>query len=618
MRIKKYKKDLLKKRWFKNSSKSLMIFMLIFSMVVPTFAENNYKGKEEVVYAMLDANESINEVYVVNIFDKSGKIVDYGDYSKVRNMTTNDEILVDGNQITINNTDNKLYYEGTLKKNQLPWNIDIKYYIDNIEYMPEDIAGKSGALTIKIKIDENKDIDNTFYENYAIQALVTLDTNKVKDIISKEATMANVGKNKQLTYTILPGKGANKIKNGVSELKEATDKLEVGAKELEDGSANLENGVTSLKDGIIQIENALNELNSKSDSLTKGSAEFKSALMEVQSRLSNVSLQVDKTEELISASSQIKSSINELNSSIELLKNSTGYGQYKTTVKENGLDVDNLKTENTKTINKITGQIKGLTNSYNKVKDIPGYEVQAKELKEQINELTNIVKLLKGNNGAINGSEIYLNKVSESISQIYNGTSTLKEHYTNFDESINILVSSLNEMVASMPQLSNGINLLVEKYAELDNGINEYTDGVARIVLGYKGIVDGASTLNEGTQSIRNGSSLLYGNMSKLLQGTSDLYNGTVDLAEGTDEFKNRTSNIDTEVQNQVDEILINLTGDKDETTSFVSSENKEVQSVQFVIKTNDIKMEEVTEIKEKPVTKLTFWEKLLTLFGLV
>lgn len=51
--------------------------------------------KEEVVYAMLDASGDVNGIYVVNQFS-GGTIVDYGNYTSVRNLTTEDAITQEG------------------------------------------------------------------------------------------------------------------------------------------------------------------------------------------------------------------------------------------------------------------------------------------------------------------------------------------------------------------------------------------------------------------------------------------------------------------------------------------------------------------------------------------
>ena len=97
---------------------------------------------------------SVKEIYVVNIFelDDAGKIIDYGEYETLRNMTTTDNIGYSYSKVTIDTDAGKLYYEGKLNSNVMPWKIDIHYYMDGKEYSAKDIAGKSGALKITMSI----------------------------------------------------------------------------------------------------------------------------------------------------------------------------------------------------------------------------------------------------------------------------------------------------------------------------------------------------------------------------------------------------------------------------------------------------------------------------------
>ena len=659
------------KRNIKSSCKSLLAFMLIFSITLPTFAAEMENPKEEVVYGMLNNNGSSQEIFVVNIFDSKGEVIDYGDYSKVRNMKSEDEIKTDKNKITVNNTHDKLYYEGRLKSDELPWNISIKYFIDNKELSADDVGGKSGDLRIDIKIKENKKINNFFYKNYALQTTVVLNTEKVQDIKADGATIVNVGKEKQLTYTILPGKGAdisvqakvkdfemeaiainginlnldidldddalmeraeellkgvnrldkgtNEIKDGALKLKDGTNKLNNGAEKLKNGTVDLDNGISSLKNGIEEIDNALEALNSKSSDLTQGSGEFKSALNEVKSSLSDLSIEVDRIKELIDASSRIKNGINELNYSLKLLTENVGYNNYKVELKNKGLDIDQLKKGNDKalsTLNTILEKLSEVSNKAEDYPDVPELEALKREIDSQIANVSDISGLFKGNNASISGTKTYLDQVSSSISKIYNGSSGLNESYKEFDGAISELVGSLNKMVGKLPELKNAMDTLAEKYTEIDKGVNNYTDGVERIAIGYKEIIKGASSLNTGTLSLKSGSGMLYNNMSELLKGTSDLYNGTEDLAGGTKEFKDKTSNLDKEIQNGIDETLLEITGDAGETISFVSDENKDVKSVQFIMKTNDINFKEKSDdLNVEESQKLTFWEKIKNLF---
>lgn len=654
------------RKFYKQAFQVASVLIMTFSTVVPVFAKQAL-GKEEVVYAMLEADGTIDDMYVVNIFDKKGEIVDYGKYNKVRNMTTYDEIKQDGNKITVNNTGEKLYYEGTLEERQLPWNIKIQYFLDDEEYTAQELAGKSGALTIKIKIDENTEIDPTFYETYAIQATVVMDTTKAKAIDAKDATIANVGKDKQLTYTILPNKGADitikadvedfemdeiaingvnlnldieiddetlmkkiaevadgvdkiddgatQVKEGASELNKGTDKLDEGAKALEDGSVSLEQGVYSLKEGIDLLNDALFELQSQSDSLTGGSAQIKNALLEIQNGLSNVSVDTSRIQELIDASAQINSSIETLSSSLQEFENGTGYEQYKAAMNENGLDIDKLQAENIAAIDSLAIQVETLKENYNQIKDIPDYQEQASQLLVQIESLENVRVLLTGNKAALAGNEAYLNAISESLLQLNEGASSLGSYYQEFDNNIGSLAETLDSLISSMASLSDGINTLVGKYSELDAGIVAYTDGVARIFAGYQNLVEGAASLETGSQRVKEGSSELYQNMSALLEGTAELSDGSQELAEGTNEFKEKTSDMDSKVQDEIDTILMELTGEDAEATSFTSEKNKQVKAVQFVIKTEDIKKEETKEPKEIPEPDKSFWDKFLDLF---
>ena len=68
-----------------------MAVLLLGFTVVPAFAETAPSAKEEVIYAMADASGKVTDAEAVNIF-AGGDIVDYGDYSAVKPLNTNDRI----------------------------------------------------------------------------------------------------------------------------------------------------------------------------------------------------------------------------------------------------------------------------------------------------------------------------------------------------------------------------------------------------------------------------------------------------------------------------------------------------------------------------------------------
>ena len=624
-----------------------------------SLAATKSSEKEEVIYANLTSSGDIEKIYAVNIFEDKD-IVDYGVYETVKNMNTMDKINYSNGKITIQNSEDKLYYQGVMKQNtQMPWTIKVRYKLDSVEYAPSELAGKSGKLEISISIKENKNCKKNFFENYALQTVVQLDTNLCENIKSDEATMANVGGLKQLTYTILPGNEKDiKITTDVTDfemseiqvnginlnlgldkdsidtssltgeldkLKDAVNDLDDGANELNDGAKKLDDGAVTLTDGIKTIQDGLDQLNSKSSSLTSGSSEVLSALKTIQSSLNNVSTSSKDLKQLSSASTSIKSGIDSLVNGLKTVDSSID--TYNSSLKKAGLNsASELAQKNKQAISAlgITSTQRKLYSAYTSggsqavsaelAKLAQAGDSEAVALYKQVSagntdavtqyvqaagKLISVETLLKADASYIEGSSKLINGIdaqmstSSSQTTLMSGAVSLQTNYKKFDASIQDLVSSLNNLMANMTQLKSGINKLTDNYATLDSGIKEYTSAVNKITNGYSKVYEGALDLVSGTHS---------------------LYKGTTELTDGTGEFKGETSDLDSKVDDEVDSMIDNFAGGDFEVESFVSDKNTDVDSVQFVIKTEAIKKEEV-KVEEEKTEELNFWQKLLNLF---
>ena len=159
---------------------------------------------------MLDANGNTDSVNVVNILGK-GDVTDYGEYSSVKMLTSTTPISQNGNEITFTSDSDKIYYQGTMENVEIPWKIEITYQLDGKNVTADELAGASGALEIHLKITQNTLCDNNFFDFYALQTALTLDTNNCKNIVADGATLANVGADKQISYTVLPGQGLDAV-----------------------------------------------------------------------------------------------------------------------------------------------------------------------------------------------------------------------------------------------------------------------------------------------------------------------------------------------------------------------------------------------------------------------
>ncbi len=646
---------------------SVVLSALIFmSIALPASAEAS--EKEEVIYIMTNANGLVNGVYAVNIFN-GGDITDYGEYESVKMLNTSDKIKFDGDKITFSTNSDKAFMQGTLTDAEIPWIISIKYFLNGVEMTADEIAGKSGKLEIRFSIEKNKNCKTDFYESYALQATFTLDTKLCSEIAADDATIANVGSNKQLTYTILPNKGIDtkitaKVKNyemsavsingikmnldldvdsseitdKVNDLSDGIDKIDDGAKQvyngsdvlkdggntlksnssnLNSGTKSLDDGVDKLSSGIQALQSGLDELDSQSETLTSGSSQVKNALKKIQTSLDSVSADAEELKELTSASAKIKTAVKNLKNGASKLKSNLGYAQYKATMSANGLDIDKLSLGNSQAIKSLTEQISQLKETLKKIQGNEAYKEQEEELQAQISQLSEIVTLLTGSNGVISGTEQYLNGLSGGVSELYAGLEQLEKNYAEFDKSINTLANKLSQMLVNISKLSDGIDTLVNQYQTLDGGIKSYTDGVKKIVEGYSKIKGGASDLAEGSDSLVEGTEAFDGGIASLYNGISELSDGAKDLYEGTDKIKSETFGMDEKINNKIDDMVASISGSGSETCSFVSEKNTDVTSVQFVIKTDKIEVKEKKPQKDKTEGKLTFWQKLLRLFGL-
>ena len=421
--------------------------------------------KEEVVYINLNNNGSVDKVYAVNIFD-SKNIIDYGNYSEVRNMNTNDVLDYKNGKVAVINSSDKLYYEGVLENTEIPWNIDISYYLDGEKVNADKVVGSSGSLEIKMSITNNEKCNNVFFENYALQGTVLLDTQKCTNIEAEGATIANVGSQKQLSYMILPNKGKeitikanvkdfemdsislngvkfnldvdvntdeltgkvkeltdaiDEINSGATTLKNGTSTLNSGTGELLSGVNSLNSGVDSLNSGILRVKEGLETLNSKSSSLTGGSKRILDALNEINSALEKVNVSSESIAQLVSASSEIKNGIDSLVSGATSLNSNIGYSVYKNAMNSNGLNIDALQGSNVSEVTDLKNQIQSLTKIKNGLMAEGALENDSKVLaiENTINELTEVIGLLQKNSGAISGVESYLNNVSTGVQELF-------------------------------------------------------------------------------------------------------------------------------------------------------------------------------------------------------
>lgn len=575
--------------------------------IIPVHGLEPSSPKEEVIYANLNQDGTIDESYVVNIvYPQNNQLIDYGNYSRVKNLTSTDKLTYKDNQVKATTDEEKLSYEGYLEDPNLPWNFKISYYLNGKKIDDNEVAGCKGKLTIKIEITKNEDIDEVYFNNYALQITASLNSNNCKNIVASGAMIANAGDNKQITYMLLPGNSktleitsdvsdfemdaisingirlnlaidksnidTSLINNKIGEVQSAVNQLDSGANSINNGTSSLNQGSTSLVNGINQIKTALVTLNQQSDKLTSGSKEIQQALSMINSTLQKIDVDATKINQLVDSTNQIQTGISSLVASLNSMNQSIE--QYK---QATGGSISAVYNQSEKMIAQLESLI--MTDSANS------------ELYSQL------IVLLKAGVGSEKILEQFNNQLSPNNSgnTVINGALMLEENYKLFNQEIINLANKLTMILEKMDQLKTGIGTLVTSYNDLDTGLNNYTNALNQIVAGYEQVYTGSVTL---------------------ANGTNDLYQGTQELVKGTTEFKNQTSNIDGIVDDSITEMLNEFSNNDYQVASYVSPDNSTVYDIQFVITTPSI--EKKVEKKQKVEVKeeKSILEKLLAFFG--
>lgn len=270
--------------------------ILIASTASTAFAQDPVE-KDEVVYINLSHDGSVESIYVVNAYDLTEEqpVTDFGNYREVKNLTTTEELSVQDGAISFTAPKGKFYYQGELDSAQIPWLVSVTYQLDGQPISGGELAGKEGHLEMTLSLRQNPDANPVYFDNFAIQATVLLDSERCKNISAPSATLANVGGDKQMSYIVLPGKekdftisadvtdfemDAIQI-NGIpltldiddpdtTEIKDKIYELKDGAKELDDGAFQLDDGATQLQDGALELKDGAADLYDGTDDLYDG------------------------------------------------------------------------------------------------------------------------------------------------------------------------------------------------------------------------------------------------------------------------------------------------------------------------------------------------------------
>lgn len=575
--------------------------------------------KSEIVYVNLRSGGDLDEVHVVNRFESntSESVVDYGSYYKVTNLSDTSELEKGSDYVRLTVSDGTLFYQGDPISSALPWSFQIIYKLNGSLARAEDLSGQSGALEMQIVIGRGDETQAEFYEHYALSMTVTLDGNRCKNIVAENATIANSGTDRLLTYTILPSPDvtytitaditdfsmADININGVplgmdvdidtSEIDDKLAELQLGVSRLSSGSSELAGGASSMKNGTAQLAAAAAQLVAAIDAFEAQTAGSKglsigemrtvcSQLLEACSSLECVlSNQHQKLSALILIVQSLENKADELKSMIENL-----------IVPDSDLSLLKQLLErasgNSDVLSALSAEISALRNVLDHT---TGLNSQLEALRNCANENCALAKSL-----------------SESLSQM--------------DEEITDAQSDLTQAKTALQSVLDLLDALEKNGASEEDGVDSsvfaairaMNDGMQALDSGIGELQSNFILLSQGISSVDSGVDSLAAGADTLLVGANSLASGADSLKSGVGELENGTSNMSSQVEEGVNEAVSSITGGEFEPVSYTDERNA-VDAVQFVIRVPGVKEAEVPEEPVEEEAEKNFLEKFMDLF---
>ncbi|MET3508086.1 YhgE/Pip domain-containing protein [Halalkalibacter oceani] len=601
--------------------KRLPFVVLAVMLIVPSFlvhaapavdeaGETGQAGelsaKEEVIYANLHGDGQLDEIFVVNTLhvSEAGMITDYGPYSSLKNLTNEAEMKQSGDEVRFEAAEGTAYYQGNLgDRLELPWNFSIFYELDGEEMAADELAGADGRLQITIDTSRNEDVDPSFFENYLLQIALTFEEDTYETLETSDGMIANAGKDKQVTFTVMPGEEKElRLSADVTDFEfSGIDITAVppamaieapGADEIAGEFNSLTDGVKEIDDGVGELKKGMSQLNDGLRSLENGSAEYKKGLDEM----------AGSSAELVKASSTIEQALNEVSQSLQLTEEMNvgdlqqlpdGLVQLADALHETSQGLAQLRTQ-------YAAAYKQVNEAMNGIADQPVSQEQIEQLyasgadRDVVDQLVDAYSAAQKAKVTYSAAKQGFDAVDSILKEVSAGTKEMANSLTALADG---LTSSLAQVdgLGSFSQLQEGLSALAANYSEFHQGLVRYTGGAGQLSAAYSELHHGIGEATEGS--------------GELAAGADALHNGTGKLHEAT-------SSLPEQMQEEIDAMISDYDKSDFDPVSFVSEKNHNVDTVQFVIKTAGVEKEEPEEAPVEREEEKSFWTKLRELFS--
>ena len=489
-----------------------------------------------------------------------------------------------------------------------------------MEYSAENLAGKSGTFRLEISIRQNSDCEASFFDNYALQMSLSLDTEKCSAITAENATKANVGQNEQLSYIILPGNEKDftitaqvqdfemdgisinglpldvdvdvdlsdneefqdkmqEIKDAASDFDDAagTSDLSDGASELKDGSYELSDGVDSLADGVVTLSDGVDDLTDGSQTLSDGAKSVYDGTLVLddgtRELLAGTETLSDGADDLYDGAKSLQSGLSTLtsqNSNLQTISNLL-FAQALGSYTQNGLNIEPYAISQDTTLSQLSAMMSARQSEL--VSDDAKTTATQSAIQTRMGELGELASAV--DTDAVGRLQYWYAALYYQALQAGNDeAAALGETLTDYQK-VNGSYDENNPTVMQTAYQALSAAYSAEENAAVETAVTaaltervssdaqyqllaamSYYKGVLAYTDGVSSVASGAASLASGASGLKDGADSLHDAVESMKDGTSTLADGAEELRDGTAELYDNILILRSGVNNLQDGIL--------------------------------------------------------------
>mgnify|MGYP000985044053 CR=1 FL=1 len=537
---------------------------------------DNGVSKEETVYVVADSTGKERKVIVSDHLINDGNkdtIEDASDLKDIENVKGDETFKQDGSKLTWQADGNDIYYQGTSTK-EAPVSQTITYSLDDKEVKPEELAGKSGKVTIRFDYTNNETVktkidgkEEEIYVPFAAISGMVLD-DSFSNVKVTNGKVISDGKNNIVVGYALPG------------LKESLDvddsdfDGDVSIPDYVEVTADVEN--FSLSTTMTVVMNATNFISKDGDADLSEVDDMLDTLTDATDQLK------DGSGELADGVDTLKSKMGEFKDGVGTLKN--GIKDYTDGASTLSTGIGTLKSG----VDTLAGSVPTLISGVGALKDGSASAAKgasslkdgAGTLKKGASDLaTGATKLKKGAGDLATGAGTLkkgAGDLATGAGQVADGATTLHKGASDLSDGLNTLDGGIGQLKEKAGSLSTGAD-------QLKSGTDQLATGASTLVSNNQKLNDGAGTLSDGTDAIMDG-------VGELSDGAHQLADGITEFSEdGIDEIINSYNG---DIEPLIDRIqaVLDAGADYQTYTDIADGVNG---SVKFIIKTDAVKAED-------------------------